>query len=469
MQNDRSSADEGIITQADASEYDGVRPHLHSLAQLRNGSAGSPLANGDKLSKHTARSDLHLVMNNDLHSVVECQARADIRLVVELDAHDPMDQNHIKPENRQPKWPERGATDPLTKPEEAKNDASFGVSLVGLPVLKDSSHCSAIDPVHIQFFIPEHHLPDKARRAMWEAGVVPDLLPSGKAASAQAWLFQTWMAVRDEVDSSIVQSLPENGIVVTLSNLLPPNFRASRHQFIAAVVADFLPHSGAQLQILQNAAHARRLPGSIFMPHWPQPNLIPRNPARGDAFETVAFFGDEQNLAPELRTAAFKNELREVCGLQLRIQKSNEWHDYSAVDAVLAVRDFSNARHLHKPATKLYNAWIAGVPFISGCDSACAAEAKNGTEYFTARSKTELLKLLAHLKNNPALRKATVEAGQKKSASRNRDAVRRLWVDFLGDQLPLLMTTRQSQSNASRFLRETLLSLTILGDRFLRS
>ncbi len=228
--------------------------------------------------------------------------------------------------------------------------------------------------MHINFFIPDHHLPDKERRANWEAGEVPDLLPSGKAACAQAWLFQTWVAVGDEVNSSIVQTLPKSGIVVTLSNFLPPNFRASKNQFIAAVAADFLPHSGTQLQILQNAAHMKRFPGSIFMPLWPQPNLIPRNPARGDAFKTVAFFGDEQNLAPELRTAAFKNELQEVCGLQLKIQKANEWHDYSAVDAVLAIRDFSNARHLHKPATKLYNAWIAGVPFISGRDSSYAAE-----------------------------------------------------------------------------------------------
>lgn len=306
--------------------------------------------------------------------------------------------------------------------------------------------------MHIQFFIPEHHLPDKARRAIWEVGVVPDLLPGGKAASAQAWLFQTWMAVRDEVDSSIVQSLPEKGIVVTLSNFLPPKFRASRNQFIAAVVADFLPHPGAQLQIVQNAAHAKRLPGSIFMPHWPQPNLIPRNAARGDAFETVAFFGDEQNLAPELRTEAFKNELREVCGLQLRIQKADAWHDYSAVDAVLAVRDFSSARYLHKPATKLYNAWIAGVPFISGCDSACAAEAKDGIEYFTARSKTELLELLARLKKNPALRKASVEAGQKKSASRNRDAVRRLWVDLLEQNLPTGFEKWKSMGNCQRWI-----------------
>ena len=127
---------------------------------------------------------------------------------------------------------------------------------------------------------------------MWDSGKIPDLLPGGKSASAQAWLFQTWEAVRGAVDSSIVDRIPDSGIVVTLSNFLPPGFRASKKQFIAAVVADFLPHPGAQLQVVQNAAHAKRLPGSVFMPHWPQPNHIPRDSARGDRFETLAFFGD---------------------------------------------------------------------------------------------------------------------------------------------------------------------------------
>jgi hypothetical protein len=304
---------------------------------------------------------------------------------------------------------------------------------------------------------------------MWESGVIPHLLAGGKAASAQAWLFQTWMAVRSEVDSSIVRRLPESGIVLTLSNFLPLQFRASRNQFIVAVVADFLPHPGAQLQIVQNAAHAKRLPGSIFMPHWPQPNLIPRNPARGDVFETMSFFGDEQNLAPELLTEDFKKELREVCGLELRIQKAGEWHDYSAVDVVLGVRDFSRVRHLHKPATKLYNAWIAGVPFITGCDSACAAEAKAGAEYFQARSKTELLELLAHLKKNPALRKATVEAGQKKSASRNRDAVRRLWVNLLERNLPAGFKKWKAMKSGQRLLFWSKQYVACLLDKKLRS
>ena len=93
--------------------------------------------------------------------------------------------------------------------------------------------------------------------------------------------------------------MPEEGTIVTLSNFLHPNFRASNKQFVAAAVADFLPHAGAQIQILQNAAHARLFLGSVFIPHWPQPNLIPRDPARGDRFETLAYFGDSQNLAVE--------------------------------------------------------------------------------------------------------------------------------------------------------------------------
>lgn len=323
--------------------------------------------------------------------------------------------------------------------------------------------------MRISFYIPEHHAPDKERREAWLSGQIPALLPGGKSASAQAWLFQTWMAVRDTVDSSIVTSLPSSGIVVTLSNFLPPDFRAGRNQLVAAVVADFLPHPGAQIQIVQNAAHAKRLPGSIFMPHWPQPNLIPRNPARGDLFETVAFFGDEQNLAPELRTEDFKRELSEECGLKLVIRHADEWHDYEDVDVVLAVRDFSNARHLHKPATKLYNAWLAGVPLISGRDSACAGEAKNGSEYFVARTKADLVRLLIELKNNPAKRRAVVEAGQKKAASRNRDAVRTLWVDLLLNQLPLKMKNRNGIPAPVLIFQQRINDFIMLCDRLLRS
>jgi hypothetical protein len=290
--------------------------------------------------------------------------------------------------------------------------------------------------VRIHFYLPKGHLPSPERLASWMAGRIPDLLGGGKSASAQSWIFQTWAELRGRTDVELVHELPASGIIVTLSNLLPDGFLPQRGQFIAAVTADFLPHPGAHLQIVQNAAHARRLPGAVFMPHWPQPNLIPRDPARDTRFETLAFFGDPSNLAGELSSPAFARELESRAGVRFEIRENTRWHDYSDVDAVLAVRDFSRARHLNKPATKLYNAWLAGAPLIGGRDSAFSAEGKDGADYLIARSADDCISHVCRLKNNPSLRKAIVDAGKLKSATRSRDAVRALWQELCSSELP---------------------------------
>jgi hypothetical protein len=240
-------------------------------------------------------------------------------------------------------------------------------------------------------------------------------------------------------DVELVHELPDSGIIVTLSNLLPDGFVPQRGQFIAAVTADFLPHPGAHLQIVQNAAHARRLPGAVFMPHWPQPNLIPRDPARETRFDTLAFFGDPSNLAGELSSPAFAKELESRAGVRFEIRENTRWHDYSDVDAVLAVRDFSRARHLNKPATKLYNAWLAGVPLIGGSDSAFSAEGQDGTDYLVARSADDCISHVCRLKNDPSFWKAIANAGTARAATRSRGAVRELWQELCSSGLPARM------------------------------
>jgi len=344
--------------------------------------------------------------------------------------------------------------------------------------------------VRIHFYLPKGHLPSPERQASWMAGRIPDLLGGGKSASAQSWIFQTWAELgriseicraqgerasrpfrdwksyrsnephtggtpmppgkirevatfgdapaelRGWADVELVHELPASGIIITLSNLLPDGFLPQRDQFIAAVTADFLPHPGAHVQIVQNAAHARRLPGSVFVPHWPQPNLIPRDPSRDDRFETLAFFGDPSNLAAELSTPAFARELESRADVRFEIRENTRWHDYSDVDAVLAVRDFSRARHLNKPATKLYNAWLGGTPLIGGRDSAFSAEGQEGSDYLVARSAADCISHVCRLKNDPALRKAIVDAGTARAATRSRDAVRELWQELCSSGLP---------------------------------
>jgi len=299
--------------------------------------------------------------------------------------------------------------------------------------------------MQVIFYIPEGHLPSKEVLSNWEQGLLP-VMNRGKSATSQSWIYQTWLELRDQCDVRLTSSLPKNGIIITLSNFLGTGFRASEGQFIATVAADFLPHPGAQFQIIQNAAHASRLPNSMFMPHWPQPGLIPRDSQRGNLLERISFFGNPINLAEELRNPVFLKKLETELGAQLDLHWVDRWHDYSNVDAVLAIRDFSKARQLHKPATKLYNAWLAGVPLIAGADSAFAAEGDRGMDYLVANSADDCLSLLKQLRDTPSLRDSIVESGQKKAASRSRDAVRRMWVKLCSSTLPELADQWQSKS-----------------------
>ena len=452
MKDNRSRADNRPASQKNPSENNSIRPHLHSIRQNRNRAIFHPLSKSHPVPQDASRTDFATLVDHQTRPVLERKSRPHLRPVIQLDSHDPMHQDHIAPQNRNTHRPERGIPYLLAQAKKHHHETAFGISVVCLPVLEDSVHFC--DPIGLitTFFIPEHHLPDKERRAAWEGGRIPSLLGGGKSASAQAWLFQTWAEVRDRTHAVLSTNLPDEGIVITLSNFLPPAFRASKNQFIAAVAADFLPHPGTQLQILQNAAHARRLPGSIFMPHWPQPNLIPRNPTRDDRFETLAYFGDSQNLAPEIQSQEFQKELQIRSGLRLEIRPPDCWHDYSDIDVVLAVRDFSRASHLHKPATKLYNAWIAGVPLVSGHESAIGAEGVDGLDHIRTDSPLNLLECLERLKNDIPLRKRLVSEGQKKTAARNRDAVRELWMDLLVDRLPRSYGRWHSSTSMSRRL-----------------
>lgn len=182
----------------------------------------------------------------------------------------------------------------------------------------------------------------------------------------------------------LVHDIPRDGIVIALTGTLPPHFRAPQGMFLAGVIADGLPHPSAHCHIAQNAAHAHRLPRDIFMPHWTQPGLLTRDPVRGNTFERVAFYGTKSNLAPELQTPEWAEHLLHTVGCTFDIRSAEHWHDCHDVDVVLAVRTFGRQRQLHKPATKLYNAWRAGIPFIGGRDSAFAADGNPGRDYLIA-------------------------------------------------------------------------------------
>lgn len=285
-----------------------------------------------------------------------------------------------------------------------------------------------------QFYLPAKYLPSEDRRQAWESGV-PRLEAAGKAATAQAWIYQTFVRLKGAgVPARLVHEMPATGLAVALAGNLPPGFRYPEHVFLAAVVADGLPAPQAQIQIVQNPLQRVWGAQTVFLPHWPQPSLVPRDPARGGRFETIAFFGDAENLAPEL--SDFGEVLRRELGLRWEIRPAERWHDYSDVDCAIAVRSFDRREHRTKPATKLYNAWLAGVPFIGGNDSAYAFEGSAGRDYLAAGSVAELLAHLRSLQGSPEFREQLVIKGAASGQKRNAAAVTRLWREMVEKDLP---------------------------------
>ena len=322
----------------------------------------------------------------------------------------------------------------------------------------------------VRFYIPEAHLPSAEKREAWMQGDVIALEEEGKTATAQSWIYRTWIALsRSGCPVELVHKLPQGGCVIALSGNIPPSFHAPRGLFLAGVVADGLPHPSAHLHIVQNAAHARRLPRSVFMPHWPQPGLIPRNPERGPTFERVAFFGTTRSLALELQDPAWLERLRLATGCVFEVRGAERWHDYSNVDAVIGIRDFYGTRQLHKPATKLYNAWLAGVPFIGGTDSACFAEGCEGRDHLAARSPDEVISLLVKLKNDSSLRQSLIRQGTKKSADYTAVATTERWRKLVEETIPAMAATRARRLQLLNLCNDIAMRGICAADRIFRS
>jgi hypothetical protein len=307
--------------------------------------------------------------------------------------------------------------------------------------------------MQVSFYLPEKYLPDSARQEAWKSGTITTLEEGGKIASAQAWIYQTWLELYSiGCPVELTHTIPADGILITLAGCVGTDFRPGPGLYFADIVADSLPHPGAHCHLVQNAAHARLLPRSIFTPHWPQPNLLPRDPERGNRFETLGFYGAESNLAPELRDPAWQARLRSDTGLSLQVLGATHWHDYRITDCVLAVRSFDSRPHLRKPSTKLYNAWLAGVPFVGGMDSAYQADGEAGTNYLAVSSLAELDRELRQLAGDEDRRRRLVEAGRQRGEKFHQAATRQRWKELVTTQLPAAAEEWSRRSPASKKL-----------------
>lgn len=323
--------------------------------------------------------------------------------------------------------------------------------------------------MRVSFYLPANFLPSAETRAAWAAGGRADLAAEGKVATAQAWIYRTWAALEASgADVELAAEMPREGIVIAMTSHLPASFRPPRDLFLAGVVADALPHPAAHAHIVQNSAHAKRLREAFFLPHWPQPGLVPRDPSRGERFERIAYVGHADNLAPELKDARWQECLRDKCGATFEIREPGRWHDYSDVDAVVAVRAFRGRRELHKPATKLYNSWLAGVPFIGGGESAYGSDGIPDKNYLVANSAEEVVRLAALLAGDPSLRSALAREGREAAQDFSREATLRRWRVLVSEIFPEAARRERAKGALGRALASVSRRVRVAADRRLR-
>ncbi|MEQ9486282.1 hypothetical protein [Coleofasciculus sp. F4-SAH-05] len=298
----------------------------------------------------------------------------------------------------------------------------------------------------IYFYIPQPYwqdnFPDRADEN-WQ----------GFGLGIYAWTLQTYLRLKaDGFPCELVQEFPDAGIVLIHRNALRSHndtLKPGRNVLLICLKAELRPYPYAQLHLVQNPLETQITTNSYYIPHWTQPGLIPRDPGRGDRVETIAFFGHEMNLAPELLHPSWQKHL-DTLGLQWQpIINRNHWsdyrhidprcHDYSQVDVIVAVRRFDHhpeiPRHpyLHKPATKLYNAWLAGVPAVLGVESAYQAERISPQDYLEVTSFEETLSALKRLKGDRRLYQAMVNQGKRRAATIHPSATTAKWRKFLTD------------------------------------
>ncbi|NES87153.1 MAG: glycosyltransferase family 1 protein [Moorea sp. SIO2B7] len=290
---------------------------------------------------------------------------------------------------------------------------------------------------------------------------LPHLSKQGIVDGEYCWILQTYLRLRDDgFPCQLTGTMPDEGIVLVHRNTLPFNFQPGPRLLIVCLKADKPARPYAQIHLVQNSYETKILRNSYSMLHWPQPGLIPREPSRGDKFETVAFCGTGGNLAPELLDPSWREELKAL-GLQWCFKNRWQWNDFSNVDVILAVRSFGSTNSgVWKPPTKLYNAWHAGVPAILAPEPAFRDLRRSDLDYLEVSSLDETIAALKRLRDDKELRQAMIENGHIRAEETKPEKLVAMWRSFLID---VAVPAYESWCNTSSISKQVWLTRKYFG------
>ena len=310
------------------------------------------------------------------------------------------------------------------------------------------------DPIY--FYIPK-----RIDRCGWPQRVDEDWKAFG--GGANIWTYYTCVALREQgFNCRLVDELPESGIVCSHSRYLRELKSVPPGVFLVCLRADYGRCHLARMHVVQNPGQVKLrgmeilewpfAPGpSCFIPYWPQPGLIPRDPARGDLFQNIVYYGKSKNLHPSFTTESWRGQVAALGMTFSIVEERPLWHDYSAADAVLAVRPPGRkGEERRKPPSKLTNAWLAGIIPLMGPDSGFRLLREDPLDYLEIRDAPSALAALGRLKEDKDLREKILARGRLRALEFSHAATLRRWIQFFQTRAIPAYETWKSRNPLSR-------------------
>ncbi len=255
-------------------------------------------------------------------------------------------------------------------------------------------------------------------------------------AGRNSWIAQTYVRLRGELEARgwtvTVGETFEPGSIVVVHRDDANDFATCAHaSYLVVVRADRAPVAACDLAIVQNRID--NAPHERFIPLWPQPGLRARDASRGTSISRIAYYGRTTSAPAWFSDTAFLRALR-LRGIEFEIQ-SRHLEDYRRVDVCIAAREDSGTLLATKPATKVYNAWLAGVPVLAAPEPAYVEVQRGPLDFIEIHDGDEVLAALDRLRADPSLFTAMAANGLERGKEFSVDATRARWLALLEEEV----------------------------------
>jgi hypothetical protein len=268
------------------------------------------------------------------------------------------------------------------------------------------------------------------------------------------WIVQTYVRLRAPLERlgyavRIADRFERGAICVAHRDDLNRYSDPLHDCYVVAARADRPRVHVADLEVVQSPLQVES-PRARLIPHWPQPGLLPRDPARGARVERAVYYGRVNSVPSWYAEAGFRAALAGL-GVSFEV-RDRGWNDYRDVDVLLAHRDETPAMLANKPASKLVNAWLAGVPAVVAPEPAFEALRRSGLDFIATTDAAATIAAIGDLARIPERHRAMVDNGRARAVEFSVDAIRERWLRLFVDEAVPGFARRQG-TLASRLAR----------------